>query len=402
MKIIQLQAENVKKLKAVSITPEGNVIQITGPNGSGKTSVLDCIWYALAGTKEIPSQVVRRGSEQAVVRLDLGEVIILRQFTEHGGTNLRVEASNGAKFSSPQKMLDSLLGELAFDPLAFTRMQPRAQLETLRGIVNLKVDIDQLDTKISIAYDKRTEVNRRVTQLKSQIDAIRLPANLPESADVSALLRKLESAANKNTEITTQAANLKKKQDRLNELRKQAREIADEISQCERALERVPELPELFDIGALRKQIEAARANNEVLAQVDNREKLKRELKCAESESDKLTRSIEASTDEKNDAISSAKMPVKGLSFGAGEVLFNKLPFTQASSAEQLRVSVAIAMAANPKLRIIRIQDGSLLDKDSMKILSEMAEDKDFQVWIERVDISGKVGIVMEEGEIVS
>jgi hypothetical protein len=29
-----------------------------------------------------------------------------------------------------------------------------------------------------------------------------------------------------------------------------------------------------------------------------------------------------------------------------------------------------------------------------------MAEEKDFQVWIESVDTSGKVGIFMEEGEV--
>jgi len=29
----------VKKLKVVDITPKGNVVQVTGKNGSGKTSV---------------------------------------------------------------------------------------------------------------------------------------------------------------------------------------------------------------------------------------------------------------------------------------------------------------------------------------------------------------------------
>lgn len=49
MKIVQLTAENVKRLTAVSIAPDGNLVQITGRNGQGKTSVLDAIWWALAG-----------------------------------------------------------------------------------------------------------------------------------------------------------------------------------------------------------------------------------------------------------------------------------------------------------------------------------------------------------------
>ncbi len=43
MKIIKLQSENIKKLKAIEIKPDSNLIQITGANAQGKTSVLDSI-----------------------------------------------------------------------------------------------------------------------------------------------------------------------------------------------------------------------------------------------------------------------------------------------------------------------------------------------------------------------
>ncbi len=67
-----------------------------------------------------------------------------------------------------------------------------------------------------------------------------------------------------------------------------------------------------------------------------------------------------------------------------------------------MRVSAAIAMAGNPKLRVIRIQDGSLLDEDGLKIISDMAAEKDYQVWLEAVDSTGKVGIYMEDGEVAA
>jgi len=102
--------------------------------------------------------------------------------------------------------------------------------------------------------------------------------------------------------------------------------------------------------------------------------------------------------EEKAAKIAAAKMPVPGLSFGDGMVVLNGVPFDQASDAEQLRTSIAIAMALNPKLRVIRVRDGSLLDEESMKLLEQMADSKDYQVWIERVDGSGKVGFVLEDG----
>jgi hypothetical protein len=60
----------------------------------------------------------------------------------------------------------------------------------------------------------------------------------------------------------------------------------------------------------------------------------------------------------------------------------------------------AIAMAANPELRVLRIKDGSLLDENGLRLVAEMADAGDYQVWIEQVDTSGKVGIVMEDGAI--
>jgi hypothetical protein len=92
-------------------------------------------------------------------------------------------------------------------------------------------------------------------------------------------------------------------------------------------------------------------------------------------------------------------MPIEKLSFGEGEVLYDDLPFEQASNAVQIRVSVALAMESNPTIRVLRIKDGSLLDKKSMTIIEDLAAAHDYQVWIERVETTGTVGVVMVDGE---
>jgi hypothetical protein len=58
-------------------------------------------------------------------------------------------------------------------------------------------------------------------------------------------------------------------------------------------------------------------------------------------------------------------------------------------------------MSGDPKLRVCRVRDGSLLDESSLKLLADMAAKLDFQVWIERVDSSGKTGFVIAEGQVV-
>src|SRR5438270_14102611 len=114
MKIVNLKAENIKKLVAVEISPSENTVIVTGKNGAGKSSVLDAIWWALSGTKHIQDKPIRDGQTKASIRLDLGTIIVERVFGEKG-SSLKVMADNGARFPEPQPMLDNLLGAITFD-----------------------------------------------------------------------------------------------------------------------------------------------------------------------------------------------------------------------------------------------------------------------------------------------
>lgn len=422
MKIVRLTAENIKKLQAVEIVPNGAIVQITGPNGSGKTSVLDSIYYALAGGKNIASQPVRQGEEKASIKLDLGEIVVTRRFTAGGGTTLTVDAANGASFKSPQKMLDELLGSLTFDPLHFSRMDPKQQLDQLRRLVKLDVDIDELDRLNATDYATRTDVNRDAKALETRVAAFAIANDLPaEAVDVSALLEKIESAGKHNADIETRqqrrqqvraqiatndelaekaVAEATKLRAQADELTQQAAALAEENIKLQEKLASAAELPQPVDISSVRTEIEAAQLVNEQIQLRKQRDELAIERDAKRLESQTLTERMDRRTAERSAAIAAAAMPVPGLSFGDGMVLYNGLPFEQASGAEQLRVSVAIAMATNPKLRVLRIKDGSLLDENGLQLISEMAEDGDYQIWIEQVDTSGKVGIVMEDGHI--
>jgi hypothetical protein len=74
------------------------------------------------------------------------------------------------------------------------------------------------------------------------------------------------------------------------------------------------------------------------------------------------------------------------------------LPLANLGEGEAIRISTRLGMALNPTLRVMRIPHGEALDEDGLKLLAEMAEEFDYQIWISRVDSSGKIGIVMEDG----
>lgn len=120
------------------------------------------------------------------------------------------------------------------------------------------------------------------------------------------------------------------------------------------------------------------------------------EVESLQAKSDALTARLAKIEATKATALQHATFPVAGLGFSEDGVTFNGKPFQQASSSEQLRVSLAIAMALNPEIRVIRISDGSALDEESMALIRKMVREKDFQIWIEMV--SDNVGIIIEDG----
>ena len=415
MKILALMAENIKKLIAVEIKPDGNIVQITGKNGQGKTSVLDSIWWALAGASHIQATPIRKGAKTARIRLDLGEIIVTRTFKpgKHGGTtsSISVESKEGAAFKSPQGMLDGLLSALTFDPLGFARMSAREQFDQLKGLVS-GVNFDKFAEASKADFDKRAELNRGAKEARAQAGGIVVPENAPDKVvDEMEMVKEMEEAAAKNSETEARASRREKGSERriyllkqadkiMEEAKDQFKKLTDEADEIEKKLKEADPLPELVKIADLREKIEAIRKDNDAAKKKKAKDDLVGVAERVEEESKILTEAMDAREEEKRKAVAAAKLPVEGITFGNGEILMDGVPFEQASDAEQLRASVAIAMSLNPKLRVLRVRDGSLLDEDSMKILAEMAADKDYQIWVERVDGSGKVGFVLEEGKV--
>ena len=421
MKIIKLQAENIKRLKAVEIKPKDDMVIITGKNGHGKSSVLDSIWFALGGKNAAKDTVrpIRDGEKSADTKIDLGDFIVTRNWTSNESSYLKVETKEGAKYPSPQKILDELVGMLSFDPLKFSSMGNEEQLKTLISMVQLEVDPEEIEAQKKEVYAERTIANREIKSLQGQLHGMSKPEEgLPEkelsSAEVMAEYQEANKQIAQNNSIRTEYRDIKQKyadkMAAIEDTEKQIRRLQEQLSRDKDELAQVKEqgtklkttVEKLQDpnLDSFKDKLSRVEETNKKIRDTKKYKETEKALQMKEAESQGLSDAISYLDNQKQAAIKKAKFPIAGLGFTDEGVTYNDIPFKQCSSAEQLRVSLAMAMAINPKLRVVLIKDGSLLDNDNMKLISEMAKDNDYQIWIERVSDDSGVGVVIEDGQI--
>lgn len=402
LRIIELQAENVKRLKAVRIKPDKTLVRIEGRNAQGKTSVLDAIAAALGGGKWQPEKPVRQGEKKASVKLNLGELEIERRWTAKGGTTL-VVTSNGTQLATPQTILDRLMGDLTFDPLAFVRMKPADQSDLLRRLAGL--DFTALDAERAEVFAERTGVNRdaKAAALRAS-DMPPKPAN-DTPINVRELADKQQQAVGHNRQVEAandaHARSLAAIEDAKVAVKIAQQKLADAekvAADCEKRCAGL----ELIDVGDLGEQIGKAEAHNRAIDVRRGWEEREAEAKALQEQADKLTARLEEIDGEKSRALAAAQFPLDGLGIDDNGPTLHGIPFSQASSAEQLRTGVAIGLAGKPRARIILIRDGSLLDGAGLQSLQGIAEEFDAQVFVERVaESAAPSAVYIEDGEVV-
>lgn len=415
MKIVRYEGRNIMKIKVVEITPEGNVILITGKNAQGKSALLNSIAFALCGKEAIPDEPLRRGAKSGSVVLDIdGETQfrVTRKFTENS-TTLTVTDAAGNVVGSPQSFLERFLGAISMDPSKFQAMDPREQRRALLEL--LKIDFSGIDREINTIKDERTMLNRDKKAFEVNLSAMTFTEDLPEQViSVADLAAELKRRQDHNANVEQQKKKIENREKILLDLTEEMGDIETEIKNCQDRLECLKKASEQHQLeiiemhkntkepencSEIMDQIAASESTNQKIRVNLNINKISGKLEALRTEYYDKGQKIDVLEAGKQKLLADAKMPVPGLSAGEEGLLYNGIPLEQASESEQLRVAVSIAMAMNPKLRVIR-SSANAFDSDSLKLISEMAEAQDYQVWLEKVDETGKVGIVIEDGQV--
>jgi recombinational DNA repair ATPase RecF len=415
--VVELRAENFKRLHAIRVAPGGEpIVVIGGKNGSGKSSTLDCIETALGGLSAAPLEPIHRGARSARIVLDLDELVVERTFTQRG-SQLVVRGKDGTEKQSPQKLLDSLCAKLTFDPLAFAREVPAKQDALLKRVLGL--DFTQLDADRKQLFDARAEENRLAKQREAVLKTLPLPeAGLP-AAELSIAVMLAEKEAREKvvednrrkragvtlaeTALTELGAKIAELQEAIDEATRKLRKAEEDKAAAEAIRDRLKAEADALedpDVQQVRDQLGQVEEINRKIRSAADRAAHAAKLDGHLKKADELTVAIEAIDAEKQAQLAGAKFPIDGLSFDETGPCFNGTPLEQCSQAEKLRVSVAIGAALHPRVRVMLVREGSLLDSDSMKLLADLAEQTGSQVWVERVGEGDPSAIVIEDGMV--
>lgn len=400
MKIDRLYVKHFKGVKEIEIFAN-DVNEIAGPNGSGKSSVLDAIVAALAGKRNIDPKPLRDGESKGEITVDMGDIVVTRKFAEGKAGTLTVKA--GEK-KLGQKDLDNLFSDFTFDPLYFSRQDPKKQVEILQQIAGPEFceQLARLDQEIADAMTERTIANRLLRQM-GKLE----PVAEVEPIDTSEVQDKLKAARKHNDDqamIKLNQDEATRRRDRMadevRELEKRLQIAKVNLENAQHDLDSIQSPAEKIDTSALEAELaEAGRRSEQVAAYRQYQSKLKERTE-KQQQSNALDNQIAVLRESRERLAKSMKLPIDGMTFHEDGVRVKGIPFQQLCTGEQLKISTKIACKTNSELKITRIKDGSLLDKESFQTVVETCLAEGVQPWIESVNPHSDEAIELSEGEI--
>lgn len=416
MKIINLKVNNFKGIKAIDITPQDETVIISGKNGAGKSSVLDSIFYALSyktASKQMP-EAVRNGEEESSITVDLGEYVVTRfdKWTS-GNSYLEVTTKDGSVIKSPQSLLDTMMGKISFDPLELVRMKDEDRQNLLLDIGGVKEQVDKLRTEAEQVYSERTLIGRDRDNLQWTLKTFPEFINVPDKeVSVSELMTELNEAEANNVDYNTVQERITVIDNNIsvhNEVIKRAeKQIEDTKKEIELAnakkewLQQAQSTLKFIDTTEIKEKIQDSSVINDRVKQKKRQSEVNLQYMLKNAEYNQKSDRLNEIKQEKVELLSKIDLGLgQQIDLREGKLYIGDVPFEQLCFTERLKLSMIIAMKNDNKIRVIRVMDGGLIDTDNMEVIKGFAKQYDYQIWIEKVDDSGKVGFLIEDWTVV-
>lgn len=416
VKITALEAENVKRIKAVALTPSPTGLTLVGGNNNqGKTSVLDALAWALGGERFRPTAAQRDGAvAPAHLKVTLSNGVIV----ERKGKNASLTVTDPTGRRSGQQLLNAFVEPLALDLPRFMDASDKEKADILLRIIGIGAELHTRDLEIKGLYDKRTFTGQLAAQKKHFAEEmISYPEAPDEPVSASELIRQQQDILARNGEnqrLRAQYAELEQQVQQCVDELKRTREriatlqqLADELdakhtklfNQRETARKTVSQLQD-ESTAALEASIrDVEETNRKVRA---NLEKSRAEDEASQyaSEYDRLTESIQQKRADRMALLNGADLPLPGLSVEDGVLTYNGKHWRDMSGSDQLRVATAIVRRLNPDCGFVLLDKLEQMDLTTLTEFGRWLEAEHLQAIATRVSTGSECQIIIEDGMV--
>ena len=387
MKINRLEIENVKRIKAVKVTPkESGLTIIGGNNNQGKTSVLDAIAWALGGDRYRPSEAQREGS---VIPPQLHIVMNNGLVVERKGKNSNLKVTDPTGTKAGQQLLNEFISQLALDLPHFMEAPGREKARILLQIIGVETDLEELDKKEKELYNERLYIGRVADQkIKYAKEQTYYPDTPLDLVSPTELIKRQQ-------EILAQNGENQRKRENLHRLEQEYQSINNELANL---LQKQQRLEADLNIARMSAQdledestaeLEASIANIEeinrkVRANLD-KEKAEEDAKSYQQQYADYTKKLDDVREQKAQLLMTAELPLPELSVKDGELVYKGQKWDNMSGSERLMVSTAIVRKLNPNCGFVLLDKLEQMDMQTLQEFGSWLEAEGLQAIATRV-----------------
>ena len=424
LRITQLIARDFKRLESVEIVP-GNrsLILLHGPNEHGKTSIIDAFIAAMGGGRRVPEVPVRRGADEAAITIELSDetgpryrVVRTATGTDSSVRVYDVSEKIPASLKAPQSVLDSFGADFSFDPLKFMRASRDEAMKLLLSAVGMLDQYERYQSQRRGLLDSRKEAERTHAQQRAAFQALPHHPDIKERKSDDEARAAVDAANTHNRQIDEVEAEIEKiladdEEDdkrvvaRLDQLDKdiahyaamlkdakadkkdtiQARAEAAEKAKAatKDARDRREKLGMKKTADDMMRAVEEVAAHNRKVDQNEHRaaaEKRVAEAKKAVESIDTQLEELDAAAKKKLES-SPIGQAVPGLVVKDNGIYHDDVPIEQASGMRKLELSLLVGMAANPRLRVMCVDEIDRVDDESLKRIVTFCKEHGYQLW---------------------
>ena len=399
-KITSLELENIKRIKAVQITPTASGLTIVGgKNNQGKTSVLDAIMWILGGDRYRPSEPHRDGSvtpPYGKITLSNGLVV------ERKGKNSDLKVIDPSGNRAGQQLLNEFISQFALDLPKFMNGNNKEKANTLLQVIGVGDKLYELDQKEKELYNQRRTIGQIGDQKK------KYAAELPVFPEAPSELISASELIHQQQEILARNGENQKKRNQLAELEAHNSQLQKQIDQLVMEQARVKKDLEIARMDAedlhdestaeLEKNIsDIEEINRKVRVNLD-KEKAETEAQEYLQKYDEFSVLLEEVRSERTDLLKGSNLPPEGLSVEDGELTYKGFKWDNLSGADQMKVGVAIVRKLNPKCGFVLLDKLEQMDMDTLNEFGAWLQQENLQVIATRVSTGDECSIIIEDG----